>query len=48
MLRARRNIRDHERQPQNSEMMITWSAITQMTRRLTRSARARSSWTKVS
>lgn len=48
VLRARRNIRDHERRPQNSEIMIIWSAITQMTRRLTRSARARSSWGKVS
>ncbi len=48
VLRARRNIRDHERLPQNSEIMIIWSAIIQMTRRLTRGARARSSWGKVS
>ncbi|MFC4894379.1 transposase [Streptosporangium amethystogenes subsp. fukuiense] len=48
VLRARRNIRDHERLPQHSEIMITWSAIIQMTRRLTRSSRARTSWGRVS
>ncbi|GAA3223946.1 hypothetical protein [Nonomuraea helvata] len=48
VLRARRNIRDHERLPQNSEAVITWSAITQMTRRLPRSAHAATSRRKVS
>ena len=37
LLRARRNVRDYERLPQHSEAALTWSAITLMTRRLTRS-----------
>jgi transposase len=36
LLRARRNVRDYERLPQHSEAALTWSAITLMTRRLTR------------
>ncbi len=36
LLRARRNIRDHERLPQNSESVLNIAAITLMTRRLTR------------
>jgi transposase len=45
VLRARRNIRDHERLPQVSEAMVAWSAITQMSRRLARPRTAASSWT---
>lgn len=33
---ARRNVRDYERLPEHSEAFINWSAITMMTRRLTR------------
>lgn len=36
IMRARRHCRDHERLPQVSESLITWAAITLMTRRLTR------------
>jgi transposase len=36
IMRARRHCRDHERLPQGSESLITWAAITLMTRRLTR------------
>ncbi|MFG2463334.1 IS5 family transposase [Streptomyces sp. NPDC048523] len=36
IMRARRHCRDHERLPQVSETLITWAAITLMTRRLTR------------
>jgi transposase len=36
IMKARRNARDYERLPQHSEAMITWSAITLMTRRLSR------------
>jgi hypothetical protein len=35
-MRARRHCRDHERLPEMSEALITWAAITLMTRRLTR------------
>lgn len=45
VLRARRNIRDHERLMQVSEAMGVWSAIIQMGRRLARSPNAASSWT---
>ncbi|ONI80018.1 IS5 family transposase [Actinosynnema sp. ALI-1.44] len=38
LLRARRNVRDYERLPQHSEAALTWTAITLMTRRLTRTA----------
>jgi transposase len=34
-LHARRHARDYERLPQHSEALITWAAITLMTRRLT-------------
>jgi transposase len=33
---ARRNVRDYERLPEVSEALITWSAVTLMTRRLSR------------
>ncbi|WP_412752070.1 hypothetical protein [Krasilnikovia sp. M28-CT-15] len=33
---ARRNARDHERLPEHAEAHLLWSAITLMTRRLTR------------
>ena len=33
---ARRNVRDYERRPEHSEAFINWTAITVMTRRLTR------------
>ncbi|MDH6221790.1 transposase [Streptomyces pseudovenezuelae] len=36
IMRARRHCRDHERLPEMSEALITWSCITLMTRRLTR------------
>ncbi|MGW1615573.1 transposase, partial [Streptomyces sp. NPDC002285] len=36
IMRARRRCRDHERLPEVSESLITWAAITLMTRRLTR------------
>lgn len=35
-MRARRYCRDHEQLPEVSESLITWAAITRMTRRLTR------------
>lgn len=35
IMRARRHCRDHERLPEMSESLITWAAITLMTRRLT-------------
>jgi hypothetical protein len=38
-MRARRHCRDHERLPEMSEALITWAAITLMTRRLTRRGR---------
>ncbi|MDQ1046291.1 transposase [Streptomyces sp. V4I2] len=36
IMRARRHCRDHERLPEMSESLITWVAITLMSRRLTR------------
>lgn len=39
VMRARRHCRDHERLPQMSESLITWAAITLMSRRLTRRAK---------
>jgi len=36
MMHARRHARDYERLVQHSETLITWAAITLMTRRLTR------------
>ena len=36
IMRARRYCRDYERLPQVSESLITWAAVTLMTRRLTR------------
>ncbi|MEV7905868.1 IS5 family transposase [Streptomyces anulatus] len=41
MMHARRHARDYERLVQHSETLITWAAITLMTRRLTRGARTR-------
>jgi transposase len=41
MMRARRNCRDFERTYQSSEALITWAAITLVTRRLTRQPAAR-------
>ncbi|MER5275649.1 IS5 family transposase [Streptomyces sp. NPDC002809] len=41
MMHARRHARDYERLVQHSETLITWAAITLMTRRLTRSSRTR-------
>lgn len=38
MMNARRHARDYERLIQHSETLITWAAITLMTRRLTRGA----------
>ncbi|MFD9793731.1 hypothetical protein ACFWXK_22620 [Streptomyces sp. NPDC059070] len=35
-MHSRRLVRDYERLPQHSEALINWSAITLMTRRLTR------------
>ncbi|MFC9608730.1 IS5 family transposase [Streptomyces niveus] len=40
MMHARRHARDYERLVQHSETLITWAAITLMTRRLTRKRRA--------
>ena len=36
VMNARRHARDYERLAQHSETLITWAAITLMTRRLTR------------
>lgn len=36
IMHARRHARDYERLPQHSEALITWAAITVMTRRLAR------------
>lgn len=36
LLRARRNVRDYERLPRHSEAALTWTAITLLTRRLSR------------
>ncbi len=35
-MHARRHCRAHERLPETSESLITWAAVTLMTRRLTR------------
>ncbi|WP_326809835.1 IS5 family transposase [Streptomyces scopuliridis] len=43
---ARRHARDYERLVQHSETLITWAAITLMTRRLTRKGPRAGSWTK--
>lgn len=43
MMNARRHARDYERLIQHSETLITWAAITLMTRRLTR---AGATWSK--
>lgn len=45
MMHARRHARDYERLVQHSETLITWAAITLMTRRLTRTG-PRIPWTK--
>ncbi|MGW3746653.1 IS5 family transposase [Streptomyces sp. NPDC005146] len=46
MMHARRHARDYERLVQHSETLITWAAITLMTRRLTRKGPCTDSWTK--
>lgn len=47
LMRARRNVRDHERLPEHSEAHLTWSLITVMTRRLACGGRPRTrSWDK--
>ena len=38
---ARRLVRDYERLPRHSEALVNWTAITLMTRRLTRAAALR-------
>ena len=43
MMNARRHARDYERLIQHSETLITWAAITLMTRRLARKG-ATPSW----
>jgi hypothetical protein len=43
MMNARRHARDYERLIQHSQSLITWAAITLMTRHITR---AGASWTK--
>lgn len=45
MMNARRHARDYERLIQHSETLITWAAITLMTRRLARSG---ATWTQQS
>ena len=45
MMHARRHARDYERLVQHSETLITWAAITLMTRRLARKG-ATPSWKK--
>jgi transposase len=46
IMRARRNVRDHERLPEHSEAHINWTAVTLMARRLTRDPvhRSKESW----
>ncbi|WP_336246779.1 hypothetical protein [Streptomyces cupreus] len=39
IMHAHRLVRDYERLPQHSEALITWAAITLMTRRLTQLTR---------
>lgn len=46
MMHARRHARDYERLVQHSETLITWAAITLMTRRLTRKGPRTDSWTR--
>ncbi len=41
MMHARRHARDYERLVQHSETLITWAAITLMTRRIARTKRRR-------
>ncbi|MFE9476893.1 hypothetical protein ACFYOR_38800 [Streptomyces griseofuscus] len=41
-MHARRHARDYERLIQHSESLITWAAITLMTRRITRRSSRRS------
>ncbi|GAA2966972.1 hypothetical protein GCM10010446_60830 [Streptomyces enissocaesilis] len=41
VMNARRHARDYERLVQHSESLITWAAITLMTRRLTRTSSRR-------
>jgi transposase len=43
IMHARRHARDYERLIQHSESLITWAAITLMTRRITRRSSRRSS-----
>jgi transposase len=45
-LHARRHARDYERLIQHSETLITWAAITLMTRRLTRKGPSSGGWPK--
>lgn len=40
MMHARRHARDYERLVQHPETLITWAAITLMTRRLTRGGKS--------
>ncbi len=40
MMHTRRHARDYERLVQPSETLITWAAITLMTRRLTKGSRS--------
>lgn len=42
IMQARRHARDYERLIQHSESLITWAAITLMTRRITRRSSRRS------
>ncbi|KUM68270.1 transposase [Streptomyces curacoi] len=42
IMHARRHARDYERLIQHSELLITWAAITLMTRRITRRSSRRS------
>nr|WP_307061749.1 transposase [Streptomyces sp. B3I8] len=46
MMNARRHARDYERLIQHSESLITWAAITLMTRRIARRGPRTGSWTK--
>lgn len=46
MMHARRHARDYERLVPHSETLITWAAITLMTRRLTRKGPRTDSWTR--
>ncbi|MER7539517.1 transposase [Streptomyces sp. NPDC097704] len=45
IMKSRRNVRDYERLPQNSEAHRTWALSTLMTRRLTRK-RPRADWSR--